>query len=158
MNEDDLLWHSRRGGLARALLRLRALPRGTEAGRENIRTRSQALIDDDLLLDLPPDTYMHSLVYGLDLARARYLLFTHSHSDHCAAEDIELLRKPYSHTCAGIEVYGNEWIREKIVHATGNDGGEAECFHYHVAQPNRPYAVGGYTVTPLRATHDRNEL
>ena len=30
-------------------------------GGKNIRTRSQALIDDDLLLDLPPDNYLHTL-------------------------------------------------------------------------------------------------
>lgn len=127
-------------------------------GGKNIRTRSQALIDDDLLLDIPPDTYMHSLVYGLDLTKVRYLLVTHSHSDHCAAEDMELLREPYSHTFPGMEVYGNERVREKIIRATGSDGGEEERFRYHVAQPNQPYAVGGYTVTPLRATHDRGEL
>ena len=65
-----------------------------ELGGKNIRTRSQALINDDLLLDMPPDNYLHSLYYGLDLSKVKTLLFTHSHSDHCYPGDLELLREP----------------------------------------------------------------
>ena len=46
-------------------------------GGKNIRTRSQALIDGALLLDLPPDNYLHSLCCGLDLSKVRTLLITH---------------------------------------------------------------------------------
>ena len=34
-----------------------------ERGGKNIRTRSQALIDDKILIDLPADTYLHFLQY-----------------------------------------------------------------------------------------------
>lgn len=37
-------------------------------------------MNDDLLLDLPPDNQYHSLLYGLDLGKVRALLVTHSHS------------------------------------------------------------------------------
>lgn len=128
-----------------------------QLGGKNIRTRSQALINDDLLLDITPDTNLHSLFYGLDLSKVRYLLVTHSHNDHCLGAELELLKEPYSHTCQGLEVWGNDKVRDKIIRATGNDGGEKERFHYHEARPNQPLTVGGYTVTPLRATHDRQE-
>ena len=36
-------------------------------GGKNIRTRSQALIDDELLVDFPPDTYLHMLRDGLEM-------------------------------------------------------------------------------------------
>ena len=42
-----------------------------KAGKE-IRTRTQALIDDELLIDFGPDTYMHSLQYGIDLSYIKY--------------------------------------------------------------------------------------
>lgn len=129
-----------------------------ELGGKNIRTRSQALINDDLLLDITPDTNLHSLIYGLDLSKVRYLLVTHSHHDHCLASELELLKEPYSHTCGGIQVWGNDRVREKIIRDTGNDGGEQECFRYHQAEPDVPFSAGGYTVTPLRATHDRKEM
>ena len=51
-------------------------------GGKNIRTRSQAIVNDDLLLDLPPDTYMHKLMNNLDLSRVKYLFVTHFHMDH----------------------------------------------------------------------------
>lgn len=127
-------------------------------GGKNIRTRSQALINDDLLLDIPPDTNLHSLFYGLDLSKVRYLLITHSHNDHCLAAEMELLREPYSHTCKGMDVWGNDKVREKIIRFTGNDGGEKERFCYHQAEPNAVYSAGSYTVTALRANHDRQEL
>ena len=128
-----------------------------QLGGKNIRTRSQALINDDLLLDITPDTNLHSLFYGLDLSKVRYLLVTHSHNDHCLGAELELLKEPYSHTCQGLEVWGNDRVREKIIRATGNDGGEKERFFFHQAEPNVPFSMGGYTVTPLRATHDRKE-
>ena len=47
-----------------------------ELGGKNIRTRSQALINDDLLVDMPPDNYLHTLYFGLDLSKVRTLIFT----------------------------------------------------------------------------------
>lgn len=34
----------------------------------NVRTRSQALINNDLLLDFGLDTYWHAVTYGLNFA------------------------------------------------------------------------------------------
>ena len=87
---------------------------------KNIRTRSQALVNDDLLLDLPPDNQLHSIQYGLDLSKVKTLLFTHSHSDHCYPYDLELLREPYSHSYNGVmQVYGNEHVEQLVVQACG---------------------------------------
>ena len=40
-------------------------------GGRNIRTRSQALVDGELLIDFPADTYLHILNYGLDLRKIK---------------------------------------------------------------------------------------
>ena len=61
--------------------------RAREAGGKNIRTRSQALIDDAILMDFPPDTYLHMLRDGLPLPEIRTLLLTHSHQDHWYPEE-----------------------------------------------------------------------
>ncbi|MCR5753658.1 MAG: hypothetical protein K6G30_02435 [Acetatifactor sp.] len=127
-------------------------------GGKNIRTRSQALINDDLLLDFPPDSYLHSLYYGLDLGKVRTLLFTHSHSDHCHALDIELLREPYSHTYTGqMQIYGNDAVQKAISDACNGLGSEEYRFQYHLLECNQTITTGGYTVTALRATHDPGE-
>lgn len=127
-------------------------------GGKNIRTRSQALINEDLLLDLPPDNYLHSLYYGLKLDQIRYLLFTHSHSDHCFPADLEFLREPFSHTRDGIlEVYGNEAVAEKVRAACGGLGSVQDRFQYRTVDCSQSLSVGAYTVVPLRATHDQSE-
>ena len=127
-------------------------------GGKNIRTRSQALINDDLLLDLPPDNQLHSLYGGLDLGAVRALLFTHSHSDHCYPEDLEFLREPYSHTRqGGLLVYGNEAVADKVKAACGGLGGVKERFRFETLQANTPLNVLGYRVLPLRATHTPKE-
>lgn len=56
--------------------------RARAAGGKNIRSRSQALVNDELLLDFNADTCMHFQRYGLDLGKVRACLITHSHCDH----------------------------------------------------------------------------
>ena len=83
--------------------------RAREAGGKNIRTRSQALIDDTILMDFPPDTYLHMLRDGLPLPEIRTLLLTHSHQDHWYPEDLAFRGEGFSHDIDGIlEIYGND--------------------------------------------------
>ena len=65
-------------------------------GGKNIRTRSQAIINDDLLIDLPPDTYLHKLAHNLDLTRVKYLLLTHCHMDHFYPQELTVRGSCYS--------------------------------------------------------------
>ena len=62
-------------------------------GGKNIRTRSQAVIDDRLLIDFPPDTYTHVIYGGLDLTKIYSCIVTHSHSDHLYSKDLGMRRK-----------------------------------------------------------------
>ena len=129
-----------------------------ELGGKNIRTRSQSLINDDLLLDMPPDNYLHSLYYGLDLSKVKTLLFTHSHSDHCYPGDLELLREPYSHTYPGkMEVFGNDAVERKVGKACHSLGGERERFTFTRIMPNESVSSGPYRITALRAVHAKDE-
>lgn len=53
-----------------------------KAGGKEVRTRTQSLIDNKILIDFPPDTYTHAISYGLELGQIGHLLVTHSHMDH----------------------------------------------------------------------------
>ncbi len=129
-----------------------------QLGGKNIRTRSQALVNDDLLLDLPPDNQLHSLYFGLDLSRVKSLLFTHSHSDHCYLPDLEFLRRPFSHTHDDIlEIYGNEAIEELLRREPGGLGSQEARYRYHTVPCHVPFETSGYRVLPLRARHAGNE-
>lgn len=61
---------------------------------KNIRTRSQAIINDDLLIDLTPDTYSHFLNNNIDGDKIKYLLVTHSHPDHFYPYELDTRRVP----------------------------------------------------------------
>ena len=67
-----------------------------QLGGKNIRTRSQALINDDLLIDLPADTYYHFLQNGIAGDKIKYLFITHAHSDHFYPDDLDRHRLPYA--------------------------------------------------------------
>lgn len=59
-------------------------------GGKNIRTRSQAIINDDLLLDLPADTYHHFLTNNIEGDKIENLLISHSHGDHFYFKELEM--------------------------------------------------------------------
>lgn len=51
-------------------------------GGKNFRKRASAVINDELLIDLGPDSVNACSMYGIDNGSIKYLLQTHSHSDH----------------------------------------------------------------------------
>ena len=84
-----------------------------KAGGRNLRTRTQAILDDSLLIDFPPDTYAHALRYGLNLARVHTLLVTHSHMDHWFPTDLIHRHEHFGHGAEGVlDVYGNEAVEK----------------------------------------------
>src|SRR5438477_7413769 len=84
-------------------------------GGVNIRSRSGALIDDDLKIDFGPDTVSQMQRHRRHLARVRTILFTHQHSDHLAATELEWAAKPFTQTPPPpIELWGNAQVIEEI--------------------------------------------
>ncbi|GHV13050.1 hypothetical protein FACS1894219_07190 [Clostridia bacterium] len=125
------------------------------AGGRNIRTRSQALIDDSLLIDFPADTYHHVLTYGLDLRRVRNIIFTHAHEDHLYPEDLWITTPPYAYDTKHevipvIHAWGNERVYER--RQTRSDR-----VIFHVINPFEALTLDQYTVTPLLADHAKNQ-
>lgn len=120
-------------------------------GGKNIRTRSQALINEDLLLDFPADTYYHFLQNGIEGHRIRYLLVTHSHSDHLYSKDLCIRGGAYAHEMAAptLEVIGSEGACRAISQ-------HADHLHnvtFRSIAPFETVQFGGYTVTALPARH-----
>lgn len=137
---------------------LRALRRG---GR-NLRTRSQAMLNEDLLLDFPADSISHMQQNRLDFSAVRWLLITHSHMDHYSPGDLHLRSSSYyAHglTSPTMTLYGNEKVlsmleEERIFRPEEpNDNGiNAVCVRAY-----EPFTCGNYTVTPLPANHEPAE-
>lgn len=131
--------------------------RAIEAGGKNIRTRSQALIDDKLLIDFPADTYLHVLYHGLDLKNIPACIITHNHSDHLYAPDFEMRRKGFAHLEKEtlLTVYGTEAVEKdanQIIHRYELD--QENRVKFQKITPFEPFEVMDYIITPLKANHD----
>lgn len=120
-------------------------------GGKNIRTRSQALINEDLLIDLPADTYSHFLQNGIRGDRIKNLLITHSHSDHFYPAELEMRKAPYAHDMQAptLQIYCGRGTCEKLTEKYPEPAG----FTYDLIKPFETVEVGNYAVTALPARH-----
>ena len=123
-------------------------------GKE-IKTRSQALLDDKLLIDFPADTYMHILNHGLDLRNIHNVIITHSHADHfypndfwCRFEGIayDIVEEP-------LNIYVTEAGYNEALRQLGEDMNETRV-KFHKIAPFEPFDVEDYHIIPLAADHD----
>ena len=126
-------------------------------GGKDLRSRHQALVNEDLLIDLPPDTFMHRIVYGLDLTKVRALIFTHSHADHLLQNEMESMQESAAHTMQRIPVFGNEAVWQRIRTVFVGKDISKWLFDFHVIHANETFEASGYTITALRAHHAPTE-
>lgn len=135
-----------------------ACERARMLGGRNIRTRSQALINDDLLIDFPADTYMHELIYGFDLRKIKNCIITHSHEDHLYVEDLCRRTEPDALfpniEKIPIHIYASKKsgkeIKKEVAKKTLKD---SNALRYNDIKPFCDYSIGKYVVTPLKASH-----
>ena len=131
-------------------------------GKE-IRTRSGAIIDDQLMIDFSPDAYFHEMQFGLDYTYVHTILVTHDHMDHFFAEDLgnrapgfAVLDDTVPKT---LMVYGNDRVGLQM--ALGNHGGlraESQPVAFTRLVPFQETDVtGGYKFTALTGLHDRSQ-
>jgi len=128
-----------------------------KVGGKAVRTRSQALLDDRLLIDFPADGYAHVLQNGINLTDIRSILFTHSHQDHLYAEEFSMLRPGFSgHLPKGyrLELYGSAEVMEKIRPEAQGVLLDKKMLTLNPVKAFDCFQVGNYTVTALPAIHD----
>ena len=116
-------------------------------GGKNIRTRSQSIINDDLLIDFPSDTYHHFLTHGIEGDRIKYLIVTHGHSDHLYPTDLYNRYGCYAHDMRAptLEVFCSSPSASRI--------GEPQNVRVTVIKPFETVEFGSYRVTALPARH-----
>ena len=134
-----------------------ACRRAAAAGGRNLRTRSQAVVDGQLLLDFPPDTLYHVQRYGLNLAEVRHCLITHGHSDHLYAPDLEMRRRDFAYPEreGALTLYGTGptgALCEPVIAQYGLAGEGRVRFRQIAAF--MPFSAGPYRVVALPADHD----
>ncbi|MBQ9544033.1 MAG: hypothetical protein IJV00_02765 [Clostridia bacterium] len=130
--------------------------RARELGGKNVRTRSQALVDGELLIDFPVDTYYHSLSAGIELSKIEDVIVTHTHPDHFSPYDLAYKGEVYSARLEQkkITFHGNAAVKKRL--------GEIpymieENVGYEYLPPFVPTRIGNFEVTALKANHKRDE-
>ena len=123
-------------------------------GGKSLRTRTQAIIDDRLLIDFPPDTVSHILSNNIDLSKVKNCLITHSHPDHLYVEDMMILKEGFATTDEdySITYYSTEIAGKKI-------GAMLAAVPKMSLQNVREFdrlTVDKYTVTVLPAIHGKD--
>lgn len=121
-------------------------------GGRNLRFRSQALIDDALLIDFGPDTLTNSLRFHIDLATLEHCLVTHDHRDHFYSMDLYNTYPGMSQLPQNkhFRIYSNPEVIEKVDLAAMHSRGYLEGIRI---EPFVPFQAGKHTVTALKARH-----
>lgn len=119
-------------------------------GGKNIRTRSQSLINDDLLIDFPADSYGHFLNNGIEPDKIKYLLITHSHRDHLCTDDLDTRHGVYAYDMRAeeLKIYCSTGAFEKIKALPVQEG-----FSTTLIKPYEKIILDGYEIIPLPARH-----
>ena len=127
-----------------------------ELGGKNIRTRSQALIDDTILIDLPADTYMHFLQYNVPMHKIKTCLITHNHADHLYRKELEMRKKGFAHLTMEdpLTLYSDQSGHEEIQKAIDFYDIKEDDVVNKLITPNVTFEADGYQITPVRASHD----
>lgn len=126
-----------------------------EYGGKNVRTRSQALVNDDLLIDFCPDTVYHYQKYGFDFEKVRDCIITHSHSDHLYIDDVEIAAPHYANEHSVFHFYAARSGYDMLAEKCGKTFGGATAT---LVEAGKRFTVcnGKYSILPLWANHEQN--
>lgn len=122
-------------------------------GGKDVRSRTAALIDGCLKIDLGPDTFAQIVRDGLRPSDWAAVVFTHSDADHFSVRELQYCVFPFTADLYGpFAIYANEAICDEI------------DLHYpdwplevHRTRSFCPFPIADYLVTPVRAYHSAGE-
>ena len=131
--------------------------RARKLGGREVRSRAQVLIDKELSIDFPPDSFYHAAVLGADLSAIKYLLVTHAHMDHFYAHDFVLRGYKYAAniTAPDLDIYANAEACEVYRECTRREMKQEVGAHIrlHEIRAFEKIAFGDYAVYTLAAQH-----
>ena len=128
-----------------------------KAKGKDIRSRSSILIDSKYIIDFGPDSYYHSIKYGLDFSELRDVFITHSHSDHFTPTEFEFVCPPFAHNLKEgfITLHGNRHVLDLMKNVVILD---KNLLKYDVVESFKSVVLDtGYTFIPVKASHGNPE-
>ena len=124
-------------------------------GGPEMRGRSAALINDDLLIDLGPDIVSAANRFNMYLGNLRMVLITHNHSDHWLPSNLHWREPGFAATpVSPLTVYGPE---DALCDIQPYLERASDLSAVPVCAGQR-WAAGAYQVTAVPATHGDGKL
>lgn len=124
-------------------------------GRE-VRSRCQAIVDDEMILDFGPDTFMHVIRFGMDITELEHCLITHVHEDHFVPESFRYRQRGFANLKAGTKplyVYGSSDVGSALqANADGTVTADGSVIYREIL-PFQEMPIGSFRVTALPAFH-----
>lgn len=126
-----------------------------EEGGRSIRGRSQALINEELLIDFPADTAYRAWLGNLDLVKVKHCLITHPHQDHLYPDEMAMLQPGFSHPADDVPLtfYGTKENLEPLRSPNLRAALESGRVVLQEITPFEPFVIGNYTVVAFPANH-----
>ncbi len=125
-------------------------------------TRSQAMLDDTLLVDFNADTYAHALAYGINLSELEHVIITHAHEDHYYPTEFFNRQEGFAKGMKypTLTVHGSQDVAE-FAHAEWTALNVANPYRleetkrvaFDILKPYETKEIAGFNVTALPATH-----
>lgn len=143
-----------------------ACERARKLGGHNLKTRSCAMINDRILIDLSPDLYAQSIGLGLKLWEVKDLVMTHSHCDHFDGFSVALRARDGASVLPGmpeeenyISIYGSRFIERAVEQALRDQPhADRKRLRYVPVESGTWFQAGGVDFYPLKANHKPDEL
>lgn len=122
-------------------------------GGKDIRSRSETLLNDDLIIDYSADAYWHGLRFNVPYYNIHDYLITHAHSDHFYPMDFENVDRPFAKNPEDwplFTLHGSADLEEELIRVVEK---HPEHLVFRAMEAYETYDVGRYKVTPLHARH-----
>ncbi len=135
---------------------------------KNLRKRASVVINDDLLIDLGPDSINSCYQYDIDLSKIKYLLQTHAHSDHFDAGHFITRHPEYATKHLNpITVLASQKTFCAMNQMLKDEDANADIFDTNFQiklkfslnsiAPSEKVVLGDYTIMALDSMHDANQ-
>lgn len=123
-------------------------------GGKNLRARSSIVVDDVILIDIPPDVYVQSLKCGVKLGNIRFLLITHSHPDHLYIEELRLRKDPFTRvSLKSLYVVGNATVSRRVRRMLKGELRKSKIRVISIS-PGNTLSLGNYRIVAVPAVHN----
>lgn len=124
---------------------------------KNIRTRSAAIIDETMQIDLAPEFSYQVMKEEVDVRKVQHLLFTHTHPDHFNVGDLFSRMEGYGHHVSHpLHIYGNDRAINGCLDVLPNYSDDRFSLTRFI--PFETMEIGDARVTPLLANHAQWEM